>query len=417
MQIKEIRQYNQKQQKRYAAKTGIVVDIQNIGKNTKPIAVKAKKSLEEIHPGVFLSTEVLEFPDGNFSNVYNLFWNNRKAYLTSEIHSEQKPYYLLDYMEKDPSILAVINGAFFFLIDVVDREPKDYPYHLCIRNGKVVGLPSHDAAIVYTEKEKMHAKEPKATGTIAINGKILTWFGSETKRPAHSTKNVTLYNSGSSKLIKVFDKKTGVRMGMLDHKHIHTPKKLRAVDLIINNDKEGNLIITDIKKGGGSHYFDGLFILHMDASMNTFKVGDHVNPLTLDGLNLQDISSGLTINKSVKDPYFFVPERINSRDARSVIARDVTGNIHFIVFDGSKYIPNFRGVSANDVSSYFSEDKYKWAYFLDGGSSSRIIVKDGDKRRFFANEFAFKKITNETFLWDWKRHRKLASSIVLKIKK
>lgn len=411
MGSKEIHLYNQKQQQKYAARTGIVVDIQNIGKNTRTIAVKAKKSLEEIHPDVYLSTEVMEFADGNFTNIYNLFWNSNKTHVTSSIHSEQKPYYLLDYVESDPSILAVINGSFFFLIDVVDKEPKDYPFHFCIREGKIIGLPSHDAAIIFTKGQKMYAKEPKATGTIKIDGKILSWVGSDSKL----NKNfVTLYNSGSSKLIKVFDPKTGVRMGSLDNDRIHTPHGSTVVDLVVNGDDEGNLTITSINQGGKTHFFDGLFILNMDQSMNTYKVGDVVKPLTLDGLELKSISSGLTIGKSVRDPYFFEPERISSRDARSVIAQDVTGNIHFIVFDGSKYIPNFKGIAAHDVASYFSSDKYNWAYFLDGGSSSRIIVKDGDKIRFLANEFAFKKITNETFLWDWKRHRKLASSIVLK---
>ena len=267
MQAEEIQLYNQKQQKRYADKTGIVVDIQNIGKNTRQIAVKAKKSLEEIYPDVFLSTEVLEFSDGNFSNVYNLFWNNNKTFLTSTIHSEEKPFYLLDHMESDPSILAVINGAFFFLIDVVDREPKDYPYHLCIRDGKIMGLPSHDAAIIYTENEKLHAKEPKATGTIDIGGKVITWIGSETNKSTKSSDLFTLYNSGSSKLIKVFDPKTGVRMGTLDHDHIHTPSGADLVDLVVNMNKNGDLIISDIKIGGGTHFFEGLFILNMKKSI------------------------------------------------------------------------------------------------------------------------------------------------------
>ena len=47
----------------------------------------------------------------------------------------------------------------------------------------------------------------------------------------------------------------------------------------------------------------------------------------------------------------------------------------------------------------------------------QTIVKKGKKYEFLANDFAFKKVTNELFLWDSKRHRKLASTIALKVEK
>lgn len=413
MGLKDIQLYNEKQQQLYAARTGIVVDIQNIGKNTKTIALKAKKSLEEIHKDVWLKIEAIDFPDGNFTNVYDLFWDAKNANLSPYLHSEKYPYYLLDSMENDPSILAVINGAFFFLIDVVDKEPQDYPFHFCIRNGKVIGLLSSNEPIIYTIGQKLYAKEPKAQGTINIAGTIISWVGSKINEKMDEI-DAVLYNSGSSKLIKVFDPKTGVRMGTLDNNFIHTPSKQDAVDLVINHDENGDLKISSINVGGGTHYFEGLFILQIHSKDTTYKVGDVVTPLTLDGLELKNITAGITVNKGVKDPFFLVPERIGSRDARSVIAKDVSGNIHFFVFDGSKYIPKFKGVSAKDITPYFSEDKFEWAYFLDGGSSSRIIVKDGNNYKFLANDFAFRKVTNEIFLWDSKRHRKLASSIALK---
>lgn len=415
MGLKDIQQYNLQQQQLYAARTGIVVDIQNIGKNTRTIALKAKKSLEQVHKDVWLKTDVIEFPDGNFTNVYDLYWNAKNTDLSPALHSEKYPYYLLDYIENDPSVLAVINGSFFFLIDVVDKEPKDYPFHFCIRDGKVIGLLSSDEAIIYTIGRELYAKEAKARGTINIAGNSISWVGSKMNEKIDEN-TVVLYNSGSSKLIKIFDPKTGVRMGTLDNNFIHTPLKSDVVDLVINTDENGDLRITTINFGGGTHYFDGHFILQIKSKDNTYKVGDVVTPLTLDGLDLKNITAGITVNKGVKDPFFLVPERINSRDARSVIAKDVKGNIHFFVFDGSKYIPKFKGVSAKDITPYFSEDKFEWAYFLDGGSSSRIIVKEGNNYRFLANDFAFRKVTNEIFLWDSKKHRKLASSIALKIK-
>lgn len=416
MRQNDIQVYNQKQQELYAAKTGISVDIQNIGKNTQTIVFKTKRSLEEIYKGVWLNTEIMELEDGNFTNIYDLFWSQKNPDLSCFIDSAKRPYYLFDYIKSNPSILAVINGSFFFLIDVVDKIPKDYPYHFCIRDGKVVGLPSSNEPIIFVKGQKLNVKEPKSIGTIKIADQTITWIGSKSNIDKKNINEVILYNSGSSKLIKQYDPKTGVRMGTLDHTCIHTPSNPTAVDLVINADTKGDLKITKINLGGNTHFFDGLFILQIDSKKNKYKIGDKVIPLTLDGLNLRTISSGVTIGKSITDRYFFVPERINSRDARSVIAEDITGNIHFLVFDGSKYIPKFKGVSAKDIATYLSPSKFKWAYFLDGGSSSRIILKDGSSYKFLANEFAFKKITNEIFLWDWKRHRRLASSIGLKVK-
>ena len=140
MTLQDIRLYNQKRQEAYAAKTGFTVDIQNIGRNTATIARKVNRSLTEVNKGVWVSTDSIEFSDGNFTNVHNLFWDSKDARLSPVIHSARAPYYLFDYIKNDSSIHAVINGSFFFLIDVSDKEPKDYPFHFCIREGKVIGL-------------------------------------------------------------------------------------------------------------------------------------------------------------------------------------------------------------------------------------------------------------------------------------
>lgn len=416
MNLKQIKLYNQKQQRLYAAKTNFLVDIQNIGKNAETIAIPEKKVFEKIHDGVWLKKDVIRFSDGNFTNVYDLSWDRKNVSLEPVIHSEKKPYYMLDYMEENPSMIAIMNGSFFFLVDFPEREPKDYPFHFCVRNGKVIGLLSSDEAIIYIKEGELFAKDAKAVGELTIGEKHLKWVGFWHTDEKNDPKTAVLYNSGSLKLIKEFDPKTGVRVGRIDPRYIRTKTDPKMVDLIINK-IDGRMVVSHINKGGGTHYFEGLFILQIREKYNTFNMGDAVTPLTLDGLNLEDITSGITINKSVTDPYFYTTDRINSRDARSVIAQDKSGNTHFVVFDGCKYVPKFKGVSANDVKDYFSQDKYNWAYFLDGGSSSRIIVRKNKGREFFGSEFAFKKITNEIFLWDSKRHRKLASSIALRIRR
>lgn len=415
MKLWAIRKYNKAQQERYFLKTGFNVDISQLGKNTSTITRPLTPSLEEIRPGVWLSTGTTTFPDGNFTNIYDLFWDSKNPTLTPYIHSAKKPFYLFDFIKKSPSIFAVINGSFFFLVDNKESVvPKDSPFHFCIREGRIIGLLSSDEAVVYIQEGELHAQELKARGRMQIGNKIISWVGSSHNAEKRDLEIATLYNSGSARIVKSFDQKTGVRNGFLDTDHIRTPKNPEVFDLIIDIDKSGNLFVKKIKQGGDTHYFTGLMILQITGS-NDFRAGDLVKPIMLDSLKLSGISSAITVNKSVQNPYFYTPERVASRDARSVIAQDISGNIHFIVFDGSKYIPMFKGVSANDVSSYFPKNKFKWAYFLDGGSSSRIITRKKRWYDFLANDFAFRRIGLDRFLWDSRRHRKLASLIALKV--
>lgn len=401
---------------RYRARTGIVVDIENLGKNNKCIAVPQNNSLEEIRSGVWLKKTSCTFSKNNFTNIYDLFWDQNQIDIVPWIHSSHTPYSLADQMEKDSNMIAVIDGAFFFLTDVADWEPLDLPYNLCIRNKKILGLPSWDHPIAYIESSKLKAQNTHATGEMIIGNKQLKWVGAHSKFKKKKGYNAVLYNSKCSDVVKVRDPKTNIQIGILDNKHITTPKNKDCIDIVVGRDKHENLAITHLNKGGRTHFFDGLFILQMKRSKNTFHVGDHVVLLTLDGLNLQSISSAITVGRSVHDPFFIRDERVDRHDARSILAQDSNGFIHFMVFDGSKYVPGFRGVSAKEISPFFSHEKFNWAYFLDGGGSARIVFRQKGKLKFLANEFAFIKLKNGEILWDWQKARKHASSISIRLK-
>lgn len=414
--MKHINIFNLLQQTKYAAKTGIVFDIQNIGKNTKLIATREKKSLKEIRQGVWLKTEVIDFADGNFTNVYDLFWNPNQVDISPSINSSNKPYFLQDQIKNDPTVIALIDGGFFFLSDKASRGPVDLPYNLCIRNGNLLGLPSSDQPIIYVQSSKLKTKEAKAAGTMSIKNQKISWVGAQSQEIARGENVATLYNSKCSDVVKVRDQETGIQIGILDEEHITTPKNKEVFDLVIKSDKEGDLRIAKINAGGGTHFFDGLFILQMKSGIKKYHFGDLVTEITLDGLELQTVYSGISIGKRVDDPFFLETIRRDRRDARSLIAEDMQGHIHFMVFDGSKYIPGFRGISAEDITPFFPHNKFKWAYFLDGGGSSRLIVRNQGEIKYLANKFVFRKLKDGTLLWDWKKGRIQGSSISLRQK-
>lgn len=414
MSTNDIHTYNERQQRQYLNETGIFVDIQNIGKNSELIAVKEKDSEKEIRSGVFLTTSSITFPDGSFTNVYDLHWDQKTAGVVPTIESSNEPYSLYDHIKNNPSELAIIDGAFFFLTDVADSSPLDLCYNLCIREGVLMGLPSWDQPIAYVKKGRLKTYEPDAIGTIKIGKQVIHWKGANSETKKNPQLDAMLYNSKCSDVVKVRDPKTNIQIGILDSEHITTPKG-NVYDVIVVLDKKGKLRISAINQGGGTHFFKGYFILQFSGKNKTFSVGDSVTPLTLDGLSLKGIDSAITIGRNVKDPFFLDPVRRERRDARSVLAQDRNGNFHFIVFDGSKYIPGFKGSSAEMLLPFFVKKKFKKAYFLDGGGSSRLIVRHGKELNVLANRFAFRKLENGRHLWDWKYARKVASSISLKV--
>ncbi len=406
-----ISQFNHKEQQQYAKRTGIVVDIQNIGKNTGLIAVKEHPHAQELKPGVWLEKKMVEFADGNFTNVYDLFWNPAQIGIAANVHSSNRPYSLYTRFKRDSSMIAAINGSFFFLTDVAETQPHDLPYDFCVRDGKVIGLPSSDEPIVYIQETKLHTIQVKARGVLRIAGKNVMWVGAKSSGRKQLSQ-ARLFNSKCATILKVREKKTNVQIGILDTTTITTPTGENIVDVVVAKRKTG-LYVKQVVTGGGSHFHGGVFILQMQGNVQGFAKGDKVEALELDGLDLATISSGVTLGKKVTDRFFLEAEREANRDARSILAQDKQGYLHFIIYDGSKYVPGFRGVSAKDITPFFGKRNFVWAYFLDGGGSSRLLVREHRKIGIYANQFAFRKVTNGAFLWDWRRARKIASSVSL----
>lgn len=412
MNISDVISLNLLHRENYAKRTGKYVDIQNIGKNKKCLAVPIESSIEEIMPHVYFKNESKKFNADNFTNIHDLYWDPKFAKVAPVIHTSNRPFHLYNQVKNDKEVVGAINGSFFFLADIADRLPLDLPYNLCVRNGQVKGLPSHDQPCALIKNGKLIMKSPRATGVLKIGKKILTWVGSESSL-FRKRSNAVLYNSKSTEVIKVRERKTNIQIGILDSENITTPTHKKAVDIIIRAKRNGELYVYKVIHGGGTHFFEGLFTIQLKNNTFGIQVLDDVFVKSVDGISLRGVESAITVGRSVFDPYFSEKKRIERHDARSLIAKDKKGMIHFIVFDGSKYVPGFLGVSGKELIQYFKKD-FKWAYFLDGGGSSRLIIRKNKKLLLSANEFMFKKLENGAFLWDFKKARTLASSIILK---
>ncbi len=280
-----------------------MVDIQTIGKNTELLAVKEEKSLKELRPGVWLKKAVIKVGRNNFSNTYDFFWNPNQVGIFPLIHSSNKPYSLYDHVKNHRSILGAINGAYFFLTDIAPRTPHELPYNFCIRDSHIVGLPSSNEPIVFTRDGKLFAKEPKAKGIIRIKNDNITWIGAKNSMSRRTQKTAILYNTRCLEIIKIRHETTGLQFGTLDTIDTVTPISPDVYDIVVCHEKKGTFRITQINPGGGTHYYDGAFILQLQGKTSAYKKGDRVTPLTLDGLDLSTVTSGITIGKRVDDPF------------------------------------------------------------------------------------------------------------------
>lgn len=401
----------------YWFESGFFVDIENLGKIQNCVALPEKNTQIQVRSGLWLKESHQSFSEGNLTNIYDLHWDPKKTPFTLDILSSKETYYMADTIENDKNIIAIINGGFFFLSDIPGREPVDKRYNFCMQDGKICGLPVSDDPIVFIKKNEFHAVKTKARGICQIGKEKITWVGAKSSTKHELPDATTLYTARCFSINGIRDPKTNLIIGIPDEKTKATAQKDNVVDLVVNKTLNGDLKVTEINEGGNTHLYEGLFIIQMNKNaIKSITVGQSVIPLTIDTINLENISSGITTGRSVDDPCFYEEKRLNRRDARAVIAKDVDGKMHFFVFDGSKYIPGFKGVSAKDITPFFYPNKYEWAFFLDGGASARIIVrKPNGSLMHLANRFAYRKSKNGKILWNWKRARKIYSSIALRL--
>lgn len=361
----------------------------------------------EINPGIFLSQKTIELGGDNFTNVYDLHFNYNDPDLCTEVITKQVPLYphrIFINEEKTPSKLgkamACINGAFFFLQDEqLQKVPSEIIYNLNIREGTLLGLPAVKRGAVFTTKDgHVHAKEFEAKGVIQIGSKKIQWIGGEPT--AHQKSDQTskmndgtalLFNSAccSIEYANPADK-TSLRKLRQDLNA--TPKKGWVVDIVVKAYSEGKsntLKVSKINRGGGTDFFDGNFILQINEDeVSNLKIGDVVNPLLLDTLEISTIESAMTTGPTV-DHFLknddheinhdlslgsFPPFDPNARYARSVMYKDKNEQIHMVVFDAVPRSQFMKGVTPKEVAKNIPQD-VEWSVFLDGGQSCRLTFE------------------------------------------
>lgn len=372
-----------------------------------------------IRPGLTLTTASIPLGKDRYTNMYDLTLDPYAA-VTPHVHLSEKPFYLRTHMRRDPSIAAAINGGFFFL---VDRDPAVPPKtvhdHLAMSDGNVEGLPSVDRPAAFVRNGQMEVVPMIAAGTIAVGGVPIEWIGAKSsyepdgvtneyiKREAteevyrddviglvtaikpfreSSDTHAVLYNAACATLVNEKSRVPGTKLQIVVESMNTTPTDRGVVDVIVNKDEDGKLRVSKLKKGGGTNFFEGMFVLQCNSIIaGFFEVGDEVTPQTLvvgkpedpethHDLMMSDISSAMTVGIDVHDIAY------NRTGARSVIFKDrAEGKLHFTVFDGAPMSQHMPGPDALELQHILlPREQVEWAYLLDSGKSSKVAVRNDD---------------------------------------
>ncbi len=357
--------------------------------------------VREIGPGMSLSGKTIELGEGHFTNMYDIRVAP-ECTARAEVRSQGHPLLMKRYFAKDQKTIAGINGAFLYLADDIEgigkQGPKDPNLNWCMRGETLVGLPASDRPAVFIKDGKVCGKEIVARGKIKIGESEIEWTGGADVMHApkqewervYKPQTPTLFNSACCRIAyeDPLDKKS---LRCLDMETYYTPKHPDVAAITVSLTDSGKHQITSITQGGGAGLFDGHFILQVPTKMaEAYSVGQTVTPLELDGMSLQGITSALTVGPAV---HHFLTEKdhpVNHdaslgtlppfgeglRYARSAIYEDVEGGIHLTIFDGAPRSDFFKGVSPKEVAERIPQSSTKWAFFLDGGQSVRLAVKD-----------------------------------------
>lgn len=402
----------EKHNEAYAAKFGIEPDrVRDIAQNPDWFVQPLEGRSEEVlAPGVVLTKQRYDLPDGNFTNVYDVCVRPDSP-ATIKLLSFPTPKKPTHIFRDEPDAVAIQNATFFKITDdtdpIIKKGPPDGTLNWCMRDGKIVGLPAASRPAVFEVDGKLIGREIEARGSVLINGVPFDWVGGQSIMHApkdewgalYDPRKATVFNAACMAVVKEQDNPHGLRM--VEKETYHTPKNADVTALGVMLEKDGVLRVASVKPGGGMGIFDGNFILQVPNSVIAsaqIEVGAVVSPRTLDGIELSKVGSALTTGPSVLDylndigpkpidndrSFGQPPPFTDKRYARSIIFKDPHG-IHLRGYDAVPMSTNFKGMTPHEVAKSLPKDT-EWAYFWDGGQSELVAVREKNGQpEFFGN--------------------------------
>jgi hypothetical protein len=399
-------------------------------RNQEVFAQPVESSTEELVSGVRFekSTQLLS-ENGEFTNRYRVIFSAENVAFA--IDTKKTATHIQRQVINDESIVATINGGYFFLVDSATEEvPAEATFGTVVRDGVLYSAQSHDRPMLWVDLEgQIHAAEVSAKGRVSIGNSNLSWAG---YRSIEKGAEVQLFGADSCVIEHVQDPETGKRR-VMNQELSRTPQESTVVDVVCE-EQGGQLCVVALREGGGTLVTEGSVILQGQRSfVSNVSLGDVV-AITYDNLDLAGVKSAITIGPSVTHFDAETDHPINSdrslgdhppladsRAARSIVYKTTNGDVAFEVFDGAPKTALFKGVAPKEVGDILRQDgiELEWAYFLDSGQSSRLAVRhaDGSVEGFGNHHYIrWPNMPEHPYVWAGEHGRSAYSAVNAKIK-
>ncbi|MCB9812479.1 phosphodiester glycosidase family protein [Candidatus Nomurabacteria bacterium] len=370
---------------------------------------------------------------GDFTNRYRVTFSSAED-IEFEINTKNIPSHLQRQLINNESVVCSINGGFFFLTDdKLDNPPKEIVLGTIVRDGVLCGVQSHDRPVLWVDTDGvLQVTEVISEGYVTIGNAMFSWVGNNS---GQKNAEVKLFGVDSCVIQHVSDSETGTKR-VLNEELSKTPAKTDIVDIVCEI-REGCLVVSEKREGGGTSFLEGNFLLQGDKeALQNISVGDMVT-INYNDLNVKEIRNAMTVGPSV---FHFDAERdhpINHdrslgdkpsfsdrRMARSVVYKTINDAVTFEVFDGAPKTATFQGVTPEEVADILKQNEVglEWAYFLDPGQSARLAVRhaDGSVEGYGNRHYVrWPSSSNQPYLWAGEHGRAVPSVVnaILKHKK
>lgn len=366
---------------------------------------------------------------GDFTNRYRVIFSSENVEFA--IDTKKTATHIQRQLINDESIVATINGGYFFLADNTPEEiPAEMTFGTVVRNGVLHSVQSHDQPVLWVDLEgNIHVAEVFAKGRVVVGDLDLSWAGHfSSQRSA----DLQLFGADSCVIEHVQDPETGNRR-VMNQEMSNTPQEETMVDVVCE-ERDGQLWVVATHVGGGTLVTKGSVILQGRQSLlQGVSMGDVVT-VSYDDLDLANVENAITIGPSVAHFDTETDHPINSnrslgdhspladsRAARAIMYKITNGDVVFEVFDGAPKTDMFKGVTPKEVGDILKQDgiEVDWAYFLDSGQSSRLAVRhaDGSVEGFGNNHYIrWPKKSEHPYVWAGEHGRAAYSTINAKVK-
>lgn len=339
---------------------------------------------EQLSTGISLETSAQDLPDGRFANIYDLSFQQKQA--TPSIFIPDEPRSVRGHLNRRPRLIAASSGGFFFLADEYSRRPQVAALNLAVANGTVRSMPVSDREALVLERGVVSARCLRALGELSVNGRSLSWAGSNTEYTA----DCYVFGTGNSIIQHVQNELTGSRR-VLYEPSSYTPRldtQSDWIDVGFNSATGNQLTGTVESMEGGLDIFAHTLVLRLPKS---YVSRDYINTLRIHSVDSfrahksnSAISSGPLLDTDCEQHPInsdlslgSKPPFTNRPMARFAIFGTEQETVHLQLFDGRPGSATFSGVTPDEANKIISDrhGRVTWGCFLDPGQTAKLATR------------------------------------------